>query len=182
MKHTNRQLDGKFYRDVIRILERFWTLPEMQQKMDRLACVFWSLYEAIRIQQREESFEASFRLEENLPPETAGAHEPDTPDEDLILPPEDAVYAFLEEKNWEPLLPDDDRPISRAKREKTVYDCLDEQYLGTHGRKPEEKPLGMFRFTEDGECVVIHGDRWNAIAWELDQLYHSPPAPRAMMS
>ncbi len=179
MRQANHLLDGKFYGDVIRVLERFWTLPEMQQKMDRLAHVFWSLYEEIRIRQQEDRFEASFRLEENLPPD---AEEDEVPDEDLILPPEDAIYAFLEEKNWEPLLPDDDRPISRARREKTVYDCLDEQYLGTCGKKPEEKSLGMFRFTEDGECLVIHGDKWNAIAWELEQLYNSPPAPRALMS
>lgn len=83
-----------------------------------------------------------------------------------------AIDWFLEARNWTDVAPDDaDRlAVGEETPEKTRAEIAD-TYMRycVEGRKaPRER---MAKFTPDGECLVLEGNRYKAVAHELNELF-----------
>lgn len=117
--------------------------------------------------------------------------------DEAILEADCAIYALLQENNWREWKEDERRGIHQPPREKSVYDLYD-AYLSSQLQQQQRPPqtpgagqgqpsspavarreprgesvgaLGMYKFTEDGECITVAGGKWHAVAYELEAMY-----------
>ncbi|MBK8189714.1 MAG: hypothetical protein IPK79_04625 [Vampirovibrionales bacterium] len=91
-----------------------------------------------------------------------------------------AIEWFLEESRWSDCDPEDERPVGDDAPERSRAEIAD-AYMRycVEGRKPQRER--MVKFLPDGECMVLEGNRYKAVAYELNELFQrdweAPAAP-----